>query len=419
MRQRSPYDPRVSSLSSRLVPSAYRPALADPVFRRLLVGFGVSDLGDGMSFVAVAWLALELAPRHSEGLWVGAAVAAYTLPGVLGALLLGRRAQRIPARWLVIGDGLVRGVLLGLVPLTWLAGWLTPVGYVALLAGSSLLHAWGHAGKYTLVADLVPDEHRLPANSLLSSLTWAATIAGPALAGLLVTYVSTVLVIGLDALTFLFLAALVAATALPKTRPEVAPEAKAGGGVRMLRSHPELLALLVLTWFFNALYGPVEVALPLHVSADLGAPGTLLGGYWMLFGVGALVGGLTVGGLRQLPLWPVLTAIVVGWGACLLPFGVAGVPVAVTVVCFAIGGAIYGPFLALSMTLMQQRAPRHELAALLAVRSAALLTAAPVGTALGGPLVTAFGPRATLAGSGLATIALGLVAGVALLTRRP
>ncbi|HEU4946971.1 MAG TPA: hypothetical protein VFT31_07440 [Kribbella sp.] len=38
----------------RLVPSAYRPVLASRVFRRLILGFAVSYLGDGMSFVAVA-----------------------------------------------------------------------------------------------------------------------------------------------------------------------------------------------------------------------------------------------------------------------------------------------------------------------------------------------------------------------------
>jgi hypothetical protein len=55
---------------------------------------------------------------------------------------------------------------------------------------------------------------------------------------------------------------------------------------------------------------------------------------------------------------------------------------------------------------------------MLAARSAALLTASPLGTALGGPLTTALGPRATLGGSGLATLALGAVAGVLLLARR-
>ena len=41
-----------------------------------------------------------------------------------------------------------------------------------------------------------------------------------------------------------------------------------------------------------------------------------------------------------------------------------------------------------------------------------------LGTALGGPLTTALGPRATLGGSGLATVALGAVACVLLLARR-
>src|SRR2546429_8687118 len=78
----------------RLVPSAYRPVLANGLFRRLILGFAVSYLGDGMSFVAVAWLAIELAPHATAGLWVGGAVAAYTSPGVVGALVFGRRLRR-------------------------------------------------------------------------------------------------------------------------------------------------------------------------------------------------------------------------------------------------------------------------------------------------------------------------------------
>ena len=106
----------------RLVPAAYRPVLANRVFRRLILGFAVSYLGDGMSFVAVAWLAIELAPEATAGLWVGGAVAAYTLPGVIGALAFGRRLRRLPARRLLLADNVVRGVFLGAVPLAWLAG---------------------------------------------------------------------------------------------------------------------------------------------------------------------------------------------------------------------------------------------------------------------------------------------------------
>jgi predicted MFS family arabinose efflux permease len=67
---------------------------------------------------------------------------------------------------------------------------------------------------------------------------------------------------------------------------------------------------------------------------------------------------------------------------------------------------------------MQAKSPPQHLAAMLAARSAVLLTASPLGTALGGPLITALGPRATLSGSGLATLVLGAVACVLLLAWR-
>ncbi len=94
----------------------------------------------------------------------------------------------------------------------------------------------------------------------------------------------------------------------------------------------------------------------------------------MLFGIGAVLGGLAVGALRQLPLWPVTVVIVVAWGLALLPFGFE-VPTAVAVACFTLGGAIYGPFVALSVTLMQTKSPPQHLAARFAARSAALLIA--------------------------------------------
>jgi predicted MFS family arabinose efflux permease len=137
----------------------------------------------------------------------------------------------------------------------------------------------------------------------------------------------------------------------------------------------------------------------------------------MLFGIGAVLGGLAVGTLRRLPLWPVTVGIVIAWGFCLLPFGFAA-PTVVTVACFTLGGAIYGPFVALSVTLVQATAPPRHLSAMLAARSAALLTASPLGAALGGPLTAALGPELTLGGSGLATVVLGTVACVVLLARR-
>jgi MFS family permease len=396
--------------------------LAHRVVRRLIVGFAVSYLGDGMSFVAVAWLAIQLVPGAHTGLWVGAAVAAYTLPGVVGALVLGRRLRRVSAQRILLADHLVRAAFIGAVPVLWALDALTPGVYVVLLAVSSLLHAWGSAATYSVLAELLPDEHRLAANTLVSTLTFSATIAGPAIAGVLVSVTSSAYVLGLDALSYLFLAVLIVRTPWPGTKipgDAVAPvdSSAARGGFGLMRRHPELLGLLALTWLFNLLYGPVEVALPLHVTDDLHAPGSLLGLYWALFGIGAVAGGLTVGALRRLPLWPVTLAIVIGWGLALVPFGLSA-PTVVTVAAFTLGGAIYGPFVPLSVTLMQATSPPEHLTAMLAARSAALLTAAPIGTALGGPLSTALGPGPTLGASGVATVVLGTVAALLLLARR-
>jgi hypothetical protein len=60
----------------------------------VLPGAAASALGDGMSAMAIAWLALRLAPEASRGLWVGAAVAAYSRPGAAGAVVLRRRRRR-------------------------------------------------------------------------------------------------------------------------------------------------------------------------------------------------------------------------------------------------------------------------------------------------------------------------------------
>ena len=138
---------RVSRLAARARASPYYPALSHPVLRRILPGAAASALGDGMSAVAIAWLALQLAPPGSAGLWVGAAVADYSLPGAAGAVALRRWLRARRGERLVFVNAVLRAAALGLIGGLALAGRLDPAGYVALLGVSSLLSAWGVAGK--------------------------------------------------------------------------------------------------------------------------------------------------------------------------------------------------------------------------------------------------------------------------------
>jgi MFS family permease len=393
-----------------MIPEAYRRLLGDPRTRRLLGGLGASSLGDGMSTVTIAWLAVRIAPAGEVGLFVGLAVAAYTLPGVIGALAFAPLLRGRSARTMLVGHSALRAVCLGGIALLFAAGMLAPPVYLVLLAASSLMYAWGNAGQYTMLAALGGPDGRMAVNSLASAQVSFATIVGPVLAGFLLAFVGPDLLLGIDAASFAFLgiaAWSAGATTDAVTGPIDAKSAESG--FRLLR-RPDLLTLTAVTWVFFFLYGPVEVALPVYVAVDMQSDAGLLGLYWTTFGVGALAANLITGTIRGRNMRRITLVIVAGWGACLLPFAFAPVPV--TLLAFAIGGLIYGPFIPLTYALFQSSTTAANLPSVLAARSAIVTLSTPVGTAIGGPLVSAIGASGTLAASGVATVALAAVAAV-------
>jgi hypothetical protein len=208
-------------------------------------------------------------------------------------------------------------------------------------------------------------------------------------------------------------------TAAPTARPAPAATARpaAAGGWAVIRSSPVLPGLLALSFVFYLLYGPVDVALPVHVATDLHGSAALLGTFWAVFGVGAVIGQLTAPYLRRWRVWPTMTWIVLGWGLALVPLGLV-TPLWAALAAFFAGAVIWGPWMSLSMGVLQDASPPGALAEVIAARSSLLIIAAPLGTALGGPLVAALGARGTLLASALGTVALGLVTAAILAARR-
>lgn len=377
--------------------------------RRLLPGFTVSSLGDGMALVAVSWLAIELAPPAGRGAWVALAAAAYTLSGALGALVLGRFLRRRDPAQLVGWDALLRATALGAIPVCHAFGVLGIELYVVLLAISSVLHSWGQAGIYTLLARRLPEREHLAGNAVLSGIGSLSTVIGPPLAGVLIVWGGAATVIAVDAATFLVLA-ITSLIGVPRdTEPPPESAGSRTAGFSVIRRTPALLGLLGLSFAFFFLFGPLYVALPLHVSDGLGAPAGLLAAFYTAFGVGAVVGSLLTGYLGRLPLWPVTTGIVIAFGAFLLPVGL-GAPTWAAIAGFAVAGLLWPPYASLSTTLFQRSAPRELLPQTLAASSAVRVLSVPLGTALGGPLVSALGAQGALTASAVSITVLGLAA---------
>jgi len=388
--------------------TAYRGLLRNSRARRLLAGLAVSSLGDGMSTVTIAWLALAIAPPRYSGVYVGLALAAYTLPGVVGGITLGRFFRRRSPKVLVVAHSILRTASLAAIATMSLSGALNPTGYILLLAVSSFLVTWGNAGEYSLLAEVGGADGRLAANSLASAQLSVATIIGPLAAGLLLTRLAAGWLLAIDAASFAVLGVVVSGLAGTPVGPIPESEQPSGKvtGFRLLRRR-DLLSLTIVTWFFFFLYGPVEVALPVHVARELHASAQLLGAYWTSYALGALAATVVTGALRAGNMRAISIAIIAGWGACLLPFSFAPVPV--TLVCFAAGGLIYGPFNPLTYALFQSATPAADLPAVLAARGTVVIVSTPLGIALGGPLVSLLGGAGTLVASGLATILLAAV----------
>jgi len=385
----------------------YRPVVGHPVLRRILPALAVSAVGDGMSVVAVSWLALQLAPVGQRGVWVAIAVAAYSLPSAAGGVLFGRVMSGRSGANLTAWNAVLRAVGLGAVVVVYAAGALTLPLYVTLLAASALLGAWGSAGRYTLIAEVLPQRHHLAGNAVLTVIAEIATIAGPPLAGLLISLTGPVVVIAADAASFAVLAvmcrlAVPAAAGRSRERPR-------GGGFAAIARDRTRLGLLALSFAFFLFFGPFYAAMPVHVVEDMHGSATLLGAYYTAFGIGALAGGLGTGYLRRWPLMPTTIGTVILVGAAMLPLGL-GAPVGVSVCAFAVAGAAWGPFMATSMALFQRSTPVELLPRVLAANSTVLVLAVPLGTLAGGPLVATLGPRPTLLACAVAILALGAVA---------
>jgi MFS family permease len=391
---------------------AFSRVLRRPVLRRIMPAMLLSAIGDGMSVVAVAWLAVRIAPADRVGIWTALAVAAYALPATVGAAVLARLVRGLPATVLVTLDAALRAVALATIAALGIAGALTPGLYVILLAGSSLLHAWGNAGAYTLIAELVPDDDQVHGNALLSTFTQASYVVGPALAGGLTAWAGPAWVIAVDAASWAVLA--VTCYSAPRSPvPPIPPEGRlATSGSRAILGNRQLAGLLAVTCLFFFLYGPVEVALPVHIAREISGSAALLGAFWATFGIGAIVGGLGAGLLRNQPLWTVVAVIIIGWGAALLPLGLTD-SVLPGLIGFALGGLIYGPFIAICTALFQRSSPPHLLSRVLATRTALTTPSTSLGTLLGGPLVAAVGGRHTLLASAVLTIALGVAVAAA------
>jgi hypothetical protein len=101
------------------------------------------------------------------------------------------------------------------------------------------------------------------------------------------------------------------------------------------------------------------------------------------------------------------------WGVCLLPLGfTSSLPLAL--LCLALGGVIWGPYIILETSLIQRVVPASLHGRVFGARFALTAPSVPLGAALAGVLLEATSAPTVIVISGLACVVaggLGLVLG--------
>lgn len=378
-------------------------------FRRLLVGSAISNLGDGVTFVA---LPLLLVARGMSATEVGVFMGTLTVPRLF-APLAGAIVDRLSRRRLMVFGDVVRAAGVCVIALfagdEQLGGLVAIYGAAFCMGCGDVLHDSASAA---FLPALVPREQLESANgALIGTQTVAAALAGPPLGALLFT-VGQEVPLYVDAATFL-VSALVTLT-LPEPPATERPDGdvglvqSVGQAFRWLSGQPLLTTLLVVSAGIGLVRAGLTAVLIFFVVQTLGASemsyGVLLG----LFGVGGVVGGVSVDPvIRRVGVRVVLLLNPLLLGTAMALMALFPSTVLTGVLLFAYGFALVTCQAAVG-SIQQRLTPSHLLGRVISVSILVGAAAAAAGAMLAGVLVETNGIQDTFLGGAGVALAAGL-----------
>ncbi len=384
-------------------------------FALLWAGQLVSQLGNQLNYVALAWLVLTTTGSTTL---TGGVFLAQILPNALFGWWAGVVVDRFPRRALMIAVDLARSVLVLLIPLSGQPWVIFPVTFLV-----SCLSLMFYSAEKSLIPRLIPEEELTEANAYAEMTAQGASLFGPVLAGLLLAWLASPMhVLYLDAASFV-VSALALAAMRSRSEPQASSPltlakllAEAREGLRYLLRCRFLRLVFLTAMAGNFLAMPFAVLFPVFSERALKAGPQGFG--WLMGGLGA---GMVLGSLAAAPLARRLqpaTVIYAGMGLLGLSFALlsASPNLPLSVLLASLAGFGVAPGNAVVITLVQRITPPEMQGRVFSSLFAMVGLAAPLGVTLASPLVGSLGPRPMLLALGCATLVVAAV-GYLLLVR--
>jgi hypothetical protein len=377
-------------------------ALRERNFRLFFIGQATSQIGSGMSPVAITFAVLH----HGSASDVGFVSAAGLTPVVLFLLVGGVIADRMSRRIIMLSSDLLRTVAQ-----TGLGVWILLerpplIAFMALAAVMGTGSAFFNPAMTGLVPQVISKSNLQQGNALNNVSGSVAQIIGPAIAGVIVFASNAGWAVLFDGLTYgvsVLSLYLISIEWIPKEATETFLHLLREGWQEFWARTWLWVIVLEFSLVNVLIFAPMFVLGPVIAKQSLGgAPA------WGLVlaveGAGSVLGGIVM--LRWNPVRPLLVATLVtfAWAWPLLALA-ARAPITLIAGGAFVAGIGLAMFGTLWTTTMQREIPADSLSRLSAYDWFGSLVFLPLGMALIGPLSRIYGIGHTIVGAAVLMVA--------------
>jgi MFS family permease len=387
------------------------PALTKRRFRLYAAGHAVSVIGGWIQQVALAWLVFRLTNSiFLLGLTGFLLNIFYLLLGPIAGLAADR-LPRVPM--LIVIDVILAALALWLAMMA-LAGVESVNAYLAVATLIGIAGAFEMPVRQTLFKDIVEDRALVTSAIGVSAMVFnVGRMLGPAIAGVLLAYVSEAWCFVLNALSYAAIIGALLAMRLPRASAPAGTGARPEGfwaNLGVLTSFPAVRYLLPTVAAVGLLATPYVPLMPSIVAHFFDGRASTVGILMSAAGLGA------VGSATYLALQPgygrqirLLTAAPLAVGLVLMAFAWSRILPLSLVLLAALGAAA---LISVNATnaLLQQSVPDAWRGRVVGLYSMSFAGTAPIGGILAGTLAERIGLAATLTLNGALIVAAGLFA---------
>jgi len=365
--------------------------------RRLVISRFVSNLGNGLAPVAIAFGVLEL--PNGDGKSLSLVMASTSLSLVLFSLLGGVIGDRFPRAWIVGGADILLAILVMANGIAYVTGNGSIILFTVVGFFSGVLNAIWYPAMSALTSDLADPEILQDSNAATMLSSNIAMILGTAVAGVIVATIGPGWAIIIDGVTFLIAGLLVYSM---RSATPVAERSESSSTIHEIKtgwrefSSRRWVFLVVISFSFvvsmeRAVY---SVLGPLVADEKLGGPKpwSLILATWA---IGSVVGVLFAAKVR--PRYPIRVAIIVQFPLFLWFFSLGNTTNVYLIAIFSFFvGIAFDFFYVLWVTTLQQHIPKESLSKVMSYDVLGSLALAPIGIAVAGPIAEHYGTSPVL-----------------------